>query len=302
MNLATQSLDAHTALGDTLVASSRHTGWTSLLVDHHRVFRSATMFETKATPDQTIVVQWKGEQSIEVFANGRWRRATYRAGTVGLTTGGRVDRLRRPGQKKMRGFEKLNLYLPARLMEATWEALRRAGQRAPTPALDALAFADPLIGHSAIALHRAAGQGAPDLYAQSAGQWLATHLLTRHAGYDVDCGSARAETITDARLARTLEMMSARLPESLTLDALASEAGISRFHFVRCFRERTGQTPIAALQTMRIEAAQTLLAGTDLDLATIAFRCGFASAKALSNAFRRSLSIAPTQWRARRRL
>ena len=302
LELAQQSLDAHSALGSTLVLSSRHAGWTSLLVDHHRVdLRGDATIETVATPDQTIVVQMIGQQSIEVFDHGRWRPAAYQAGTVGLTPAGQVDRLRRVSNVNKSPFEKLNLYIPAAVLNATWDRLQPTGHGTSISALNSLAFADPLIWNTAAALRRAAEEGAPDLYAACAGQWLAMHLLTRHGRSPTGVESRYLEAITDARLARTLDMMSARLAEPLTLDELAAEAGISRFHFVRCFRERTGQTPVAALQAMRIEAAQVLLDGTDLDLGSIASRCGFASAKALSNAFRRTLSIAPGQWRARQR-
>ena len=51
--------------------------------------------------------------------------------------------------------------------------------------------------------------------------------------------------------------------EPLDLDALASVAGVSKFHFVRCFEATYGDTPMRYVTRRRIERAQDLLrAGT----------------------------------------
>ncbi|WP_322101887.1 AraC family transcriptional regulator [Paraburkholderia sp. J41] len=301
MKLAAHSLEAHRNLGATLVSSSRHAGWNAILVDHHRVAPDECEFETRATPDQTIVVQLSGEQWIEKYEHYRWHRAIYQAGTIGLTPPNHVDRLRRLPLHGTRTFEKLNLYLSGLVIADAWNEFRRTAQRSDPPSLDALAYTDPLIRHAALALHRAAWEGAPDLYCSATAYWLAVHLLTRHSGFNVDTAQRHVQAITDRRLARVFEMMSARLAEPITLDMLASEACVSRYHFVRLFREKTGMTPYAALLAIRIETAQTLLCGTDFDLGTVASRCGFSSAQALTKAFTRHCSVSPTRWRARSR-
>lgn len=302
MSLAPSSYACREAITSTLVASSRALGWTGLLLDHHRITPDDRCFETLPTPDQTIVVMLGGEQQLEAFTGGLWRRATYRAGTVGLTPGGQVDRLRRLPARGGRPFDKVNLYIAADVLAGAAERYRRAGQAVRVPRLDALAFADPLLLHTAMSLRAAADAGAPDLYAQAAAQWLATHLLVRHARYlEPDRVSATAEAITDPRLARVLEMMSARMAEPLTLDELAAEGGISKFHFVRVFRRRTGRTPHAMLQALRLDAARRMLASGDLPVAVVACRCGFGTGQRLTTAFTRRFGLPPTRWRAAHR-
>ena len=134
------SLRCSRSLPAKVLASSVDYGWTSALVEHHRVEPDGEPFETTPTPDQTIVVMLKGEQDIASFKAGTWRHAAYRSGTVGLTQGGLTDRLRRRPQKGSKAFEKVNLYIPQTVFRDAAEHNRRAGQRLANHTLAALAF------------------------------------------------------------------------------------------------------------------------------------------------------------------
>ena len=76
---------------------------------------------------------------------------------------------------------------------------------------------------------------------------LATHLLSEQAAWrrsgSIDPDLRSQGKITDPRLARVLEYMSVHFAEPLDLTWLAREAGVSKFHFARLFRERTSTTP-----------------------------------------------------------
>lgn len=52
--------------------------------------------------------------------------------------------------------------------------------------------------------------------------------------------------------------------EPLDLDALAASAGVSKFHFLRCFAATYGKTPAVYPTERRIERAQDLLRATNL--------------------------------------
>ncbi|WP_375382321.1 helix-turn-helix domain-containing protein [uncultured Sphingomonas sp.] len=285
-------------MSGTLVGSSRSVGWTSILVDHHRVQPSEGEFETASTPDQTIVVMLKGEQHIEAFADGLWRRTVYEPGTVGTTPGDRTDRLRRCVNRNSGRFDKANLYLPHLLLDEAVDEYRRAGQRSGDVNLNALAFHDPLICHTAKRLVEAMASGAADLYAAATARWLAAHLVCFHSGRaDAERLTLDAGVISDRRIARVLEMMSSRLSNPPTLDELAAEAGVSKFHFVRLFREKVGRTPHAFLLQLRLKAAQSMLAATDLDIGTIAALSGYSRSAELTSAFSRRFGTTPKGWR-----
>lgn len=90
-----------------------------------------------------------------------------------------------------------------------------------------------------------------------------------------------------------------RLAEPITLDDLASAAGLSRFHFVRAFRSAAGTTPMRWLRHQRLQAARTLLLATDQPLRSIAAQVGFADEFQLSRVFRRDAGKSPSQLRQR---
>jgi AraC family transcriptional regulator len=285
------------ALPITVIASSEDADWTSVLVEVNRAHASEEPFETLPTPDQTIVVVTRGEQELQAFRDGAWRRATYRAGTVGLTPGGDVARLRRR-VRASQSVEKVNVYMPQRFLLEAAEHYRRAGHRAAPPRLGALAFQDPLIAQTVSALVRGMRAGAADLYAESAMQWLAAHLLAEHASLRAISDDTRSSgSVPDSRMADVLEYMRVHLQEPLTLDHLAAQACVSKFHFARIFRTRTGVSPHAYLVELRMDAARHLLASADLSIAEVARRCGFRRPAHFATAFTKQLGLSPTAFR-----
>ncbi len=104
--------------------------------------------------------------------------------------------------------------------------------------------------------------------------------------------------LADKKLAKALVSMHDH-PEALwTLESLACVAGMSRARFAVYFREVVGMTPANYLTKWRIGLAQDMLQkGKPMDL--VANEVGYASASALSRAFRAHTGLAPREWRKR---
>jgi AraC-like DNA-binding protein len=83
--------------------------------------------------------------------------------------------------------------------------------------------------------------------------------------------------------------------ESFPLDALAAEAGMSRYQLLRAFRAETGRTPHAFLTELRIARARALLA-EGLPAAEVAIRCGFFDQPHFTRAFKRAVGATPAQF------
>ena len=123
-----------------------------------------------------------GCRDAESFSDGRWKKAVYRPGSVSMTAGGQVDRLRWQSLAAAPA-ESLHLYIPQYFFSAAQDEYRRAGTPARDHPLDSFSFSDPLVSQTALSLAGAVRNGAPDLYAQSAAQFLAAHLLSAQSGW-----------------------------------------------------------------------------------------------------------------------
>ena len=87
--------------------------------------------------------------------------------------------------------------------------------------------------------------------------------------------------------------------EDITVEQLASNTGLSLFHFIRTFRKETGFTPHEYILNTRIATAQYLLRNTDLLIKDICFTVGFSSENVFCSAFKRRLGMTPSQYRNR---
>jgi AraC-like DNA-binding protein len=87
--------------------------------------------------------------------------------------------------------------------------------------------------------------------------------------------------------------------EPLDLEALASIAGLSKFHFQRLFKQTYGATPAEHLSRRRIERAQDLLRATNLTVTEVCLEVGFQSLGSFSSRFRDVVGESPSAFQAR---
>lgn len=80
---------------------------------------------------------------------------------------------------------------------------------------------------------------------------------------------------------RTRSYMLRHLGESITLDDLANNIGMSRYYFCRVYKDMAGRTPMEHLRSLRLERAKDLIRSTALPLKAIAPEVGFGSAQHL---------------------
>ncbi len=87
------------------------------------------------------------------------------------------------------------------------------------------------------------------------------------------------------------------LTDDLSVAGLAARAGMSERTFVRAWREETGTTPAAFVESIRLEAARRLLETTDLTVDAVAREVGLVRAERLHRAVRRRLGTTPASYR-----
>ena len=98
-------------------------------------------------------------------------------------------------------------------------------------------------------------------------------------------------------LQRVLDYIEAHLQKNISVQALAEIAGLSKFHFVRTFKQSKGLTPHDYMVLCRVKRAQHLLSGTDLPLSEIALASGFSDQSHCARRFREQIGISPSQYR-----
>jgi AraC-like DNA-binding protein len=98
-------------------------------------------------------------------------------------------------------------------------------------------------------------------------------------------------------LRRVREYIETNLESPLTLQELATTAGLSASHFARAFKQSEGVTPHMYLMKCRLRQAMRLLAGSDLPLSEIAVVAGFADQSHFSRQFRKHIGVTPRSYR-----
>lgn len=99
-------------------------------------------------------------------------------------------------------------------------------------------------------------------------------------------------------LARTRERLEDRPERCPTLAELAEDAGVSRAHLARAFRGHFGCTVGDYVRSLRVEAARRLILGTDLALARVAYRAGFADQSHMTRLLGARIGVPPAKLRA----
>jgi AraC family transcriptional regulator len=90
----------------------------------------------------------------------------------------------------------------------------------------------------------------------------------------------------------------AQEPERLSLAALASQAAMSPYHFLRTFRQVVGMTPHQFVLRTRMHRAAVRLRRSRAPVSTIAFDAGFNDLSTFNRRFRRLMGVSPSVYRA----
>lgn len=157
---------------------------------------------------------------------------------------------------------------------------------------------DPLVQHTTLALlgEAESQESLGRMYAESLANTLIWHLLKNYstAGKTQQMASGG---LSGYRLRRAQEFINENLEKDLTLAEVASEIGLSPFHFARVFRRSTGLTPQQYLVVQRIECAKKLLLKDDLPLVEVCLRSGFKNQSHFTTVFRKFTAFTPKMFR-----
>ena len=126
------------------------------------------------------------------------------------------------------------------------------------------------------------------LFAEAVSVAIAWRLARRFGRIDRDSTRGALQS----RLKTVLERIEDTLGASLTIEALAANAGLSPAHFSREFKRHTGWTPHAFVMDRRVQRARDMLARGE-SIADAAFACGFSDQPHLARLFKARFGITP---------
>ncbi|MGY8660985.1 AraC family transcriptional regulator [Bradyrhizobium sp. UFLA05-109] len=250
------------------------------------------------------VVKPMDDHVIMMFPAGsvRFERRNGKEFVSGMTRPGTVTAIPAGSSSRWDIYQPLNvvqLYLPHATLQ---RVAHEADVAAPGDIVERTAYPDPvtsrLLLSAADALEGSAALDA--LFRHQLTDLLATRLLVAHAGSPVTIQPVFGG-LSPRVLHRAIERLRSDSDADVSLAALASDAGLSRFHFCRAFKKSTGLSPQAWLRQRRLEQAMNMLRDTDDSIVSIAAALGYSSQTAFAAAFRKLTAETPSGWRRRMR-
>lgn len=139
--------------------------------------------------------------------------------------------------------------------------------------------------------------GKPEDTARIQAETIANLLVTLIASNErllkpVNPGSSTSE------IAYAMRFIQENLAGPLSVAALATAAGLSKFHFCRVFKQATGYPVHQYVVEQRLLHARRMLETTGQPISQIALESGFASQSHLNSTFKRRFGVTPRAWRA----
>jgi AraC family transcriptional regulator len=244
--------------------------------------------------DHVVMTYTGSMQRLERRSGRSVAIGTARSGVVTIIPAGSSARWDIPGVVNV-----VQLYLPHTTLE---RIAREADTAAPGDLLERTAHPDPITSRLLMsAADVLEGSEVLDaLFRQQVTDLLATRLLVAHAGAPTTFQPVMGG-LSPKVLLRAIERLRSDSDADVSLAALASDAGLSRFHFCRAFKESTGLSPHAWLRQHRLEQAMQMLRDTDTSVVSVAAALGYASQTAFAAAFRKLTGETPSDWRRRAR-
>jgi AraC family transcriptional regulator len=269
------------------VVGRRVAEWGAVRVEHYR-FREGELPEHRHR--EHLLVLSLGRCSGEIRTASGLRAGSQERGGVCLVPSGQPFATRLSGET-----ECLAIYLDPSLV------MRAASDAGTTGRFEVVARSNPrdaVVSSVGMALMAEMESDAlcGRLYAESLANVLTVHLLRHYTNTEVE-PRRFVGGLSGLRLRRVLSFIADNHERDLTLDDLASEAGMSTFHFVREFKRATGTTPHQHLIRFRVERAKALLSGSSLPLSEVGLRTGFSHQSHFTRQFRKLTGTTPHTFR-----
>jgi AraC family transcriptional regulator len=137
------------------------------------------------------------------------------------------------------------------------------------------------------------------LFVEGLAQMIAIHLA-RNYGETVEESRGASPSLPGYKLRQLTDWMAEHVAEEFSLDRLAAQAGLSKFHFQRLFKSAVGVSPSRYHINLRMNEARRLLRETKMSVVDVALEVGYTNPSHFAQLFRRETGLSPSDYRRQR--
>lgn len=124
--------------------------------------------------------------------------------------------------------------------------------------------------------------------------------LVRHVAGLAELVEGKMQQHRGSMIQKAIAFMERHYARDISLAEIAESVFLTPNYFAQLFKERTGDTAINYLQSLRIDKAKQLLRQTDGKLADIAVQIGYTDAKYFGQVFKKIVGLTPLEYRKTR--
>src|SRR6266446_4901681 len=275
-----------------VVASSQELGWQNLLSRKRR--HTISEWTTPPLENHCIIIQLGPSVDATVEIGDQSFEQSLEPGVITIVPAGMSMDWRQGDDKPS---EALHLYLDPQFLRTSAASIDvDYSQISIAPQFG---IRDEHIHHIGMSLHHELKDAnvVGGLYADSLAKVLAMQLVRRYS-YFKDLRTSRGG-MAPRKLRKAIEFINNNLDEeqAVGLAAVADEVQMSYSHFARAFKQSMGVSPNVYMTEQRIARAKKFLSETDLRIADIALRTGFASQSHFTSTFRKLVWTTPKAFR-----
>ncbi len=226
------------------------------------------------------------EQGLQSFVHHKVKHLTPPGGLIVLNPGD--DHTGEPADNN--GFKYRALYPTlSHMREAVSEI---TGNHEKLPFFMNVRIDDPELVRAFYALHLSLTREINPLECESLWITALSQLIIKHADIHAPAEVSKKE---HRAVQTACSYIREHLAEGFNLTALAEQVGLSRFYFLRVFRDEIGVPPHTYLESVRIGKAKQLLE-SGISLNDTALELGFSDQSHFTNSFKRFIGITPGQY------
>lgn len=108
----------------------------------------------------------------------------------------------------------------------------------------------------------------------------------------------KTDSYVPFQIKRVIRFMELNLKKAMTLDDMASIAGMSKYHFCRTFKQHLKTSPFSYLHRLRVNAAkEMLLSDPSIPITDVALNSGYSSIVQFERMFRKTVGLSPRQYK-----